>query len=274
MTRQNVTDGPREILTDRCPTCDATGVVVSAETQAVEVERKLRRHVAAAKAEAFLVELHSDVAAILAGPDGERLEELEKETGKRFAFKTKKSFRLDRFAILKEGKVSEIDGLEPKPARGAKEPAKPRSRSRKAAPEAVVALDEAFIEGVEEAPEPEPEAVVAEATADGDSGAPAEKPKKKTRRGSRGGRGRKKKATATADGAAPQEAAEVPEAPEAAEPPAVEAEALPEPSANGDAPAEEKPKKKTRRGSRGGRRRKKKPAEAAAEPIATAEDAG
>ena len=32
MTRQNVTDGPREILTDKCPTCDATGVVVSAET--------------------------------------------------------------------------------------------------------------------------------------------------------------------------------------------------------------------------------------------------
>jgi ribonuclease G len=271
MTRQNVTDGPREILTDRCPTCDATGVVLSAETQAVEVERKLRRHVAGAKAEAFLVELHSDVAAILAGPDGERLEELEKETGKRFAFKTKKSFRLDRFAILKEGKVSEIDGLAPKPARGAKEPAKPRSRSRKAAPEAVVALDEAFIEGVEEAPEPEPQPVAAEVEHAGDGDTPVEKPKKKTRRGTRGGRGRKKKAAATADGGAAPEAAEAHEAVEAVE---LEAEALPEPSANGDAPAEEKPKKKTRRGSRGGRRRKKKPAEPGAEPIATPEDAG
>ncbi|HXV95959.1 MAG TPA: hypothetical protein VD695_05380, partial [Gaiellaceae bacterium] len=245
--------------------------VVSAETQAVEVERKLRRHVAAAKAEAFLVELHSDVAAILAGPDGERLEELEKETGKRFAFKTKKSFRHDRFAILKEGKVSEIDGLEPKPVRGAGEPAKPRSRSRKAAPEAVVALDEAFIEGVEEAPEPEAPAVTAEAEPAADGDAPVEKPKKKTRRGSRGGRGRKKEVAATADGVAAVEAAEPPEA---VEPMELEAEALPEPSANGDAPAEEKPKKKTRRGSRGGRRRKKKPAEGAAEPIATAEDAG
>ena len=275
MTRQNVTDGPREILTDKCPICDSTGVVVSAETRAVEVERKLRRHVASSKAEAFLVELHSDVAAILVGPDGERLEELEKETGKRFAFKTKKSFRLDRFGILAEGKVSEIEGLAPKPAREAKEPAKPRSRSRKAAPEAVVALDEALIEGVEEAPEPEPAPAGAEAAADGDQ--PAEKPKKKTRRGSRGGRGRKKKAAVTADGAqadgqaeAPVEAAaEVPAEPE----PAAEPEAA-EPSANGDAPEAEKPKKKTRRGSRGGRRRKKKPTEAAAEPIATAEDAG
>jgi ribonuclease G len=250
MTRQNVTDGPREILTDRCPSCEATGVVVSAETRAVEVERKLRRHVTGSKAEAFLVELHSDVAAILAGSDGERLRELEKETGKRFAFKTKKSFRLDRFAVLAEGKTSEIDGM---PAKA--EPAS--KRSPKAAPEAVVALDETFLEGAE---------IAAEAAAT-DGAEPPEKPKKKTRRGSRGGRGRKKKtAVVAADGAVPADA----------EPEPVEAAAeASEPSPNGDEPVQEKPKKKTRRGSRGGRRRKKKPAaDASAEPIATTEDAG
>jgi ribonuclease G len=249
MTRQNVTDGPREILTDKCPTCEATGVVVSAETRSVEVERKLRKHVAGSKAEAFLAELHSDVAAMLAGPDGQRLRELEKETGKLFAFKTKKSFRLDRFAVLAEGKASEIDGL---PARD--EPA--RKKSSKPAPEAVVALDETLLEGAE---------IAEEAAADGAE--PPEKPKKKTRRGSRGGRGRKKKtAVVAADGATPA----------AAEPEPVEAVAeASEPSSNGDEPVQEKPKKKTRRGSRGGRRRKKKPAaEASAEPIATTEDAG
>jgi ribonuclease G len=273
MTRQNVTDGPREILTDKCPTCEANGVVVSAETRAVEVERKLRRHVAGSKAEAFLVELHSDVAAILTGPDGERLEELEKETGKRFAFKTKKSFRLDRFAVLSEGKAGDIEGLAPK-AKAAKEPVKPRGRARKAAPEAVVALDETLLEDAGEAPEPA--AAAAEPSVDGDQ--PVEKPKKKTRRGSRGGRGRKKKTAAAAaaagaakDGTAADEAVEAAKA----EPEAEAAIEVAEPSANGDAPAEEKPKKKTRRGTRGGRRRKKKPAaESAAEPIATAEDAG
>ncbi len=262
MTRQNVTDGPREILTDKCPTCEATGVVVSAETRAVEVERQLRKHIAGSKAEAFLVELHSDVAAILVGPNGERLDELEQETGKRFAFKTKKSFRLDRFVVLTEGKATEIEGLEPKPARRPKaEPAKPRSRARKA-PEPVAVLDGAPLEDADEAPE----AVAAEPATDGDQ--PAEKPKKKTRRGSRGGRGRKKKTTAPASGdGAGQEAA--PEAAEV-EAPAAVAEA-PEPSANGDAPAQEKPKKKTRRGTRGGKRRRKKPP---ADAIATAEDAG
>jgi hypothetical protein len=67
-------------------------------------------------------------------------------------------------------------------------------------------------------------------------------------------------------------------APDGAEAPPAEAEPVAEavePSANGDSPAEEKPKKKTRRGSRGGRRRRKKPAgDAPAEPIATVEDGG
>ncbi len=256
MTRQNVTDGPREILTDKCATCEATGVVVSAESRAVEVERKLRQHVARSKAEAFLVELHSDVATILSGPGGERLEELEKETGKRFAFKTKKSFRLDRFGVLAEGKAGEIEGVP------AKEPA--AKRPRKAAPVPVVALDEALLDGVDEAPEP---------SADGDQ--PAEKPKKKTRRGSRGGRGRKKKPPAPVEGA-PQDgvASTIPAVPAEPEGPTQAVAEIQEPSTNGDAPVEEKPKKKTRRGSRGGRRRKKKPPEAAAESIATEEDAG
>src|SRR5512134_2032954 len=40
MTRQNVTDGVREILTKRCPTCDGEGVVSSEETMAIEVIRR------------------------------------------------------------------------------------------------------------------------------------------------------------------------------------------------------------------------------------------
>ena len=42
MTRQNVTDGVREIMTKPCPTCDGEGVVKSEETIAIEVERELR----------------------------------------------------------------------------------------------------------------------------------------------------------------------------------------------------------------------------------------
>ena len=42
MTRQNVTDGPREILTRKCPTCAGDGIVVSDQTIAMQLERRLR----------------------------------------------------------------------------------------------------------------------------------------------------------------------------------------------------------------------------------------
>ncbi len=36
MTRQNVTEGVREIMTRACPTCDGEGVIKSEETIAIE----------------------------------------------------------------------------------------------------------------------------------------------------------------------------------------------------------------------------------------------
>src|SRR4249919_594728 len=66
MTRQNITDGVREILTTRCPTCDGEGVVRSAETMAIEVIRKLRQLAAdEPEPEAFLVRVNPHVAAEL-----------------------------------------------------------------------------------------------------------------------------------------------------------------------------------------------------------------
>ncbi|MBW3608435.1 MAG: Rne/Rng family ribonuclease, partial [Actinobacteria bacterium] len=73
MTRQNVTDGPREILTVRCETCGGDGVVVSHETVAVEIERRLRRATGKSRSAAFAIEMHEEVAEILLGPDRERL---------------------------------------------------------------------------------------------------------------------------------------------------------------------------------------------------------
>ena len=42
MTRQNVTEGVREIMTRPCPTCDGEGVISSEETIAIEFERRMR----------------------------------------------------------------------------------------------------------------------------------------------------------------------------------------------------------------------------------------
>src|SRR6186997_536267 len=60
MTRQNVTDGVREIISRPCPTCDGDGVIKSEETIAIEFERRLRTLVKKApkKHEAFLVQMN------------------------------------------------------------------------------------------------------------------------------------------------------------------------------------------------------------------------
>ena len=69
MTRQNVTDGPREILTRKCPTCAGEGVVVSEATAVVDAERRLRALAASKpRTKAFKVELNAHVAELLIGP--------------------------------------------------------------------------------------------------------------------------------------------------------------------------------------------------------------
>jgi ribonuclease G len=109
MTRQNVTDGVREILTERCPTCDGEGVVQSAETVAIGIVRRLRDEIAAdPKPEAYLVRVHPRVAAQLLDPEN-GLPELEEESGKRFHFKGGDALRLDTFEVEESGTREEIE---------------------------------------------------------------------------------------------------------------------------------------------------------------------
>src|SRR5213078_360541 len=63
MTRQNVTDGPREVMTRKCPTCGGDGIVRSERTTAVDVERRLRGLVTpGSRSKAFRVEVAAKVA--------------------------------------------------------------------------------------------------------------------------------------------------------------------------------------------------------------------
>ncbi|HWN73218.1 MAG TPA: Rne/Rng family ribonuclease [Solirubrobacterales bacterium] len=109
MTRQNVTDGVREILTAPCPTCHGEGVVLSAETVALEGLTKLR-DIAAEKAntEAFLIRVNPKVAHELTDSDS-GLVELEEETGKRFHFEGGEALPIDTFELIESGSRTEIE---------------------------------------------------------------------------------------------------------------------------------------------------------------------
>ena len=99
MTRQNIAEGPREILTEPCITCGGAGSLVTGETAAIEVERQLIRTLPGKGGEAFSVTVGNEVADLLSGEDGERLADIERETGKRIVIERDPNAELDEHEI-------------------------------------------------------------------------------------------------------------------------------------------------------------------------------
>jgi ribonuclease G len=270
MTRQNVTDGPREILTRKCPVCEGDGIVVSEASMAIDIERKLRALASASRHKAFKVAVNDHVAGVLIGSGATRLIEIEAHAKRRFVLEPREGVPHDFFEVLDQGTLEKLQGETPV-AEGAELQVKLVEVGKHDLRAGVGSRDgytvsvgdaagmigktvrvriERFVDGTAYATlvskaKPEAEPITAEDQ--------AEKPT------------RKPPAKRTAE-----TPASVEEKPEVEE---VEAPAE-EPLAEEDVPAtadvaegEPKPKKKTRRGSRGGRGRKKKPAtEAAAAP--------
>jgi ribonuclease G len=108
MTRQNVTDGVREILTRICPTCEGEGVVPSEETMAIEVLRRLRKLAKEEREEAFLIRVNPRVASELVADDS-GLAELEEARGKHFHFEGGEALPIETYEVVEAGLRSEIE---------------------------------------------------------------------------------------------------------------------------------------------------------------------
>jgi ribonuclease G len=262
MTRQNVTDGPREILTRKCPVCEGDGVVVSDQSVAIDVERKLRGLAGGSRHRAFKVAVNDHVASLLIGPGAQRLADIEASTKRRFVLEPVADVAHDHFELKDQGTLEKLRGEIPV-EEGSQIQVKLVEIGRHDVQAAIGKLDgytvcvggaasmvgktvkarvERFLDGTAYA-------TLVGGKADPDAPISAEDMAEKPTR--------KPPVRKSPDREAPPEA----EAPEAEAP---EAEAEAEPSdtedahTDGDAPA----KKRTRRGSRGGRGRKKKPASA------------
>ncbi len=109
MTRQNVTEGPREILTKKCPTCAGDGVILSEASAAVDAERRLRELASGSRTQAFRVELHPRVASAVVGPAATRLAEIEAHTKRRFFVESAPDGHgFEHFAVLGQGKLEDL----------------------------------------------------------------------------------------------------------------------------------------------------------------------
>jgi ribonuclease G len=287
MTRQNVTDGPREVMTRKCPTCGGDGIVYSEASAAIDVERRLRSLATGSRAQAFRVELADPIASALVGPGARRLIELEALTKKRFFLEGKPETHLDHFVVLSEGKlvdlappapvgedaevmlqlvevdrydgaaaVGKLDGLDIVVADAASQVGKRvKVRVERVLDGRAYAV---AIRKTQAAPEP--------LTAEGEAEKPTRKPPAR--------RGTGATVTKESEPAAEEPAVEA-EEPEAEEPEAeIESESDDTPEAEEASPQAPAAKKKTRRGSRGGRKRKKPPVTAeAAEAGGASEEA-
>jgi ribonuclease G len=254
MTRQNVTDGPREILTRKCPVCEGDGVVVSDASVAIDVERKLRTLAASSRHKAFKVAVNEHVASLLIGPGAERLAEIEAQARRRFVLVPVPDVPHDHFEVIGQGTLEKLQGEQPvqegaelqvKLLEVGKHDVRAAMGSRdgytisvgnasKLVGKTVKVRVERFVDGTAYATLVSKTAEVPQPiTAEGQAEKPTRKPpaRKKTE-------------------------------PEAVEEPVAEEPETEAPEAVAE--EEPKPKKKTRRGSRGGRGRKKKTAAASA----------
>jgi ribonuclease G len=298
MTRQNVTEGPREVMTRKCPTCGGDGIVYSEASAAIDVERRLRTLAAGTRSQAFRVELADSIASTLVGPGARRLVELEALTKKRFFLEGKPGLHLDHFVVLAEGKLADLAPEAPV-AEGAEVMLQlvevDRHDSAAAVGKldglAVVVADAASLVGKRQRVRVErvldgaayavlmrkTKASAEPLTAEAEAEKPTRKPPARKGAGSAAEQAEAAVEEALTLDAEAALTAEVEEelTVEAEEPPEEPEEAVVARVAEGGEP-EVAPKKKTRRGSRGGRKRHKTPAgaEAKADEAAEADEEG
>ncbi|BDG61466.1 Rne/Rng family ribonuclease [Caldinitratiruptor microaerophilus] len=82
LTRKKSRQTLDEILLRPCPHCDGRGRVPAEDTLARRARAEIRRTLLTSAAEAILVELHPSVAALVIGPGGAHLRQLERELGR------------------------------------------------------------------------------------------------------------------------------------------------------------------------------------------------
>jgi ribonuclease G len=108
MTRQNVTEGVREIMTRPCPVCNGEGVIKSEETIAIEFERKMRELALHTESEALLLQMNPRVSVEFTGHGAKALAQIESETGKWFHFEGSEGLPLEHFALLMEADREQV----------------------------------------------------------------------------------------------------------------------------------------------------------------------
>ena len=109
IARKKVRQGLSAVMQQPCSYCQGKGRILSAEAVSSKVERELKKVLQRKDVEAVLVEMNSEVAALLIGSGGLYLKRLEAVTGKNIFIRGSDSTHMEKYKILMMGKLNEVE---------------------------------------------------------------------------------------------------------------------------------------------------------------------
>src|SRR6478672_227567 len=112
MTRKRTRESLLHTLTEPCTACEGKGYTKSRRTVSYELFRELRRQGDLIEGDTVMVEVHPDVAQVLATTDRPFLEDLEKRLQKRIVVKVRGSFHVEDFEIRSPNDKAPIEKSE------------------------------------------------------------------------------------------------------------------------------------------------------------------
>jgi ribonuclease G len=108
MTRKRTGETVTELLTQSCPYCQGRGRVGSPESMSIQIERLVKRRCSEGDVDAILVYANPEVAAYLVGPEGDNIEQLEKEVRRPVYVRARHDFHVEKFDIV-PGDMMELE---------------------------------------------------------------------------------------------------------------------------------------------------------------------
>jgi ribonuclease G len=150
MTRKRTRESLLHTLTEPCTACEGKGYTKSRRTVSYELFRELRRQGDLVEGDTILIEVHPEVANVLATTDRPFLDDIEKRLQKRIIVKARGSFHVEDFEIRSPNDKAPIEKSEvasgSRDEKGDKEPKRRRRKKRVGPPaeiEAMLAEEEA-----------------------------------------------------------------------------------------------------------------------------------
>jgi ribonuclease G len=112
MTRKRTRESLLHNLTEPCTACEGKGYTKSRRTVCYELFRELRRQGDLVEGDTILIEVHPDVANVLATTDRPFLDDIEKRLQKRLVVKARGSFHVEDFEIRSPNDKTPIEKSE------------------------------------------------------------------------------------------------------------------------------------------------------------------